>query len=146
MTRFAKSALGLFAGMTLALALMAGCEGTTKSGTKYTVLPSRELQASYSADLATVHDKSVALLKDKYQFNVTREARDAMEGVVEATTARNDKVTVQTYAEGNMTTVQVWFGDGPFGSQSKAQDVLESIEQSLGIKPTEAAATANPTK
>jgi hypothetical protein len=132
MTRFARFAFGLTVGMILAVSLLTGCTGTTKTGTKYTVTANRKLEAQLHGDLTTIHNKSVEVLRDQYAFTITREAKDAMEGVVEATTARNDKVSVHTYkAADDMTTVKVWFGGGPFGDTSRAEDLLGAIEEGL---------------
>lgn len=144
MTRFARIGFGLALGLICAVAFIAGCQGTTSAGTKYTMRPDRKLQAQLPAELGSVHDKAVAVLRNEYQFNVTREAKDRDTGVVEARTARNEKVTVHTYREGpNLTTVRVWHGGGPFGDTGKASQILNAIEGS--VSPN-AAASGESTK
>jgi hypothetical protein len=131
MTRLVRTAFNLFLMMFCVTALLIGCQGgATKAGTQYKMLASRELEARFEGDLATVHDTAVGVLRDDYAFTITKDAKDALEGVIEATTARNDRVTVQTYKESSgITAVQVWAG--PFGDRSRAEDILNTIEAKI---------------
>lgn len=143
MTRHVRSALSLLAVITIATTLMIGCQGSTKAGTKYNMLPTRELEARVEGDLAHVHDTAVAVLRDEYQFTIDREAKDKIAGEIKATTAMRDKITVQTYRVGNnITTIQVWAG--PMGNKGRAEDILNTIEERLSGGG--AASTATPGK
>jgi hypothetical protein len=131
MNRHVRIAFSLLAVIVLGTTLMVGCQGSTKAGTKYNMLPTRELEARVEGDLASVHDTAVAVLRDEYQFTIDREAKDRIAGEIRATTALRDKVTIQTYRVGNnITTIQVWAG--PMGNKARAEDILNTIEQRLG--------------
>lgn len=141
MNRPVRIAFSLLAMLMIGASLMVGCQGSTKAGTKYSMLPTRELEARVEGDLATVHDTAVAVLRDDYEFTIDREAKDRLAGEIRATTAMRDKVTVQTYKIGNnITTIQVWAG--PLGNKSRAEDILNTIEERL----TGGGAAANPGK
>lgn len=116
--------------LTLVAAALAGCKGSTKSGTTYKQLPTRELQAYLNGDVETVHQKAVAVLRDDYGYQITKEAKDATQGKVEAKTARDDTVRVETFKDGEkVTKIQVWVG--PIGDETKASQILSKIESSL---------------
>jgi hypothetical protein len=116
--------------LLIAAAALTSCKGTTKSGTAYTQLPNRELEVLLNEDLATVHKTAVDVLKDDFGYTIKKEAKDALEGVIEAATAQNDKVTVQTFKDGdNVTKVQVWVG--PLGDRPKSELILSKLEEQL---------------
>ena len=131
MPRFVRTTFNLLLLMSCFFALLMGCQGgATKAGTQYKMLTSRELEARFEGDLATVHDTAVGVLRDDYAFTITKDAKDALEGVIEATTARNDRITVQLYKESaGITAIQVWAG--PFGDRERAEDILNTIESKL---------------
>ena len=129
MTRFARFALALLVVLAVSLMVMSGCQGTTKAGTNYKRWPTGAIEARLEGDLTTVHNKALTVLRDQFGFTITRDSRDALNGVVEATTARKDHVSVETSKEaGNITLVKV--SAGTFDS-SRAENILNSIEDAL---------------
>jgi hypothetical protein len=126
------------------VAILPACEGTTRSGTKYTqTFPTRSLQVRLPYELLAVHEAAVDVLKNDFGFAVNREAHDALEGVIKASTARNDKVTVDTFKEGDrVTNVKVWVG--PYGDKIKAEAILNKIEAKLSEGGVGAAAGTGP--
>jgi hypothetical protein len=118
--------------LTLALAgaSLSGCSGSTKAGTKYTQLPDRSLQAIFSGDLATVHNRAANVLKDDFEFTVTKDKKDALAGIIEAKTAKDEIVTVSTFKEGENTT-KVRVNAGFLKSANTAEQILSKIEASL---------------
>jgi hypothetical protein len=123
----------LISGVVLMFALSAGltgCKGTTKAGTAYTVLPDRAIQAYLSGNLATVHQAAVKVLRDDFLYTITRDSHDALEGIVEAKTARNATVRVETFKHGeDVTKTRVSLG--MVGDHDLANDILSKIEASL---------------
>ena len=116
--------------LLLSAIALAGCKGATKTGTPYTVLPSRAIQAYLTGNLVTVHQTAVKVLRDDYLFTITRESHDALEGIIEAKTARNDTVRVETFKHSDTSTKTRVFV-GMIGDEKLAADILSKIEESL---------------
>lgn len=116
--------------LALAAIALAGCTGSTKSGTKYTQLPNRKLEAVFTGSLSTVHDRAAAVLKDDFHYTITKDKKDALEGVIQAKTAKDETVTVETYKEGDKTT-KVVVDAGFMKSADQAEKILSAIEDSL---------------
>jgi hypothetical protein len=118
-------------GLCILVACMSsGCQGSTKTGTKYTQLPDRSLQANLSGSMETVHSRAVAVLKDDFHYVIVKDKHDAQEGIIEARTARDNTVTVETFRQGdNVTKVRV--NAGFLKSTDHAEESLDKIESSL---------------
>ncbi|NNF43353.1 MAG: DUF3568 family protein [Phycisphaerales bacterium] len=109
------------------IAAVAGCSGTTESGTPYTIKVDREMQAYIDAALATVHHSAVAMLEDEYLFEVYDSALDAREGIALAKTAKGRTVRIETYYAGpDVTQVNVYVS--PMGDQVMQADLLSRLE------------------
>ncbi len=117
------------AGLLIALGV-AGCTGTTKTGRAYTFTVDRNVEAMIVSPHENVHATSERVLKEDLGYTIVRSDRDALEGIVEARTARGDSVVVETFKEGETTTrIQVFVG--PMGDKSRGVTILERIEQAL---------------
>ena len=107
-----------------------GCKGATKSGTPYSVLANGSIQAYLNGDLATVHQAAVKVLRDDFLYTVTRDSHDALEGIIEAKTARDATVRVETFKHSDDSTKTRVFA-GMVGETALANDILSKIEASL---------------
>lgn len=120
----------LTASLIGAAVALTACSGTTKSGRSYTFTVDRNVEAMIVAGHETVHATSERVLKEDLGYTIVRSDTDALEGIVEARTARGDSVVVETFKEGERSTrVQVFVG--PLGDESRAVTILERIEQGL---------------
>ena len=109
------------------LAVYAGCEGTTAQGTLYTVQPNRELETFFPFDLDTVHRAAVAAVQTDMGYTLQKQALDAREGIIEARTAKDHLVRVETYKHGErVTRIEVFAGPG--GNETLAREILNAIE------------------
>jgi len=109
---------------------LTACSGTAKSGTRYTITADRNLRANVNADLNTAHQAAIRALRDDLGFTIESESVDALEGVVKGKTARNDRVEVETFKEGErLTRVDIFVG--PMGDEPKMAEVLAAIEKRL---------------
>ena len=108
-----------------------GCSGTSQAGTPYTLKIDRELRAFIPLDLNTTHTTARSMLEDEFLFEITNDALDAREGIIEATTAKDRAVRLETYAMGDQTAVEVFVG--PFGDYRAAEDIFSSLERRLGV-------------
>lgn len=116
--------------LTACAAVLEGCKGATKTGTPYTMLASRAIQAYLPGDLQTVHAKAVAVVRDDFLFTITRDSHDALEGVIEALTARKDSVRIETFKHSDDSTkVRVFVG--PLGDEHVENEILSKIESTL---------------
>ena len=113
-----------------AAAILTGCKGATKSGTPYTVLANGSIQAYLNGNLATVHETAVKVLREDFLYTVTRDSHDALEGIIEAKTARNATVRVETFKNSDDSTKTRVFA-GMVGETTLANDILSKIEASL---------------
>jgi hypothetical protein len=130
MTRRISLATALVPVTALAV-LPAGCSGTTNDGAVYTVKIDREMRSHVKADLFTTHTTAIDLLADEFHYTITLEARDAREGVVEARTAKNRTVRVESYKVADETTVvDIWVG--PLGDAAAELDILNALQRRLG--------------
>jgi hypothetical protein len=112
------------------IAALDGCKGATKSGTPYTMLASRAIQAYLPGDLITVHTRAVAVVRDDFLFTITRDSHDALEGVIEALTARKDSVRIETFKHSDESTkIRVFVG--PLGDEHVENEILSKIESTL---------------
>lgn len=145
MSRSAK-AMSLVMVAACVVSVVVGCQGSTKQGTTYTILPSREIQTTLSADLPTVHARALKVLRDDLAYTIESEAKDGLEGIIKARTARNDMVRVETFKEAdNQTKVQVY--SGFITGEDKARQVLEMIVAGIpSAQPAERPAAASATK
>ncbi|MGI9013511.1 MAG: DUF3568 family protein [Phycisphaerales bacterium] len=113
-----------------ALSTLPACTGTTSTGTMYKMTATRELTTTLRGDLAYVHETALRVLRDDFGYIVKNERRDALEGIIEATTAKEDGVRVETYRETDeLTRIEVWVG--PLGNETFAKQILSKIETSL---------------
>lgn len=114
----------------LLAAFMISCSGATRSGTAYTLKPDREIEAYLPGDLAKVHDTAVKVLRDNLNYTISKDVKDAREGLVEALTAKGDTVRVETYiSTQKVTRTEVFVG--PLGNEDAMRDVLEAISKEL---------------
>lgn len=122
--------LSLAALTLVAAGSLTACSGTAKTGTRYTITADRNLRANVNADLNTAHQAAIQALRDDLGFTIESETVDALEGVVKGKTARNDRVEVETFKEGDrLTRVDIFVG--PMGDEPKMSEVLSAIEKRL---------------
>ena len=106
-----------------------GGSGMTTSGTSYKVQMNRELQAYVGVGHKDVHAAALHVVDD-FGLTVEDEALDAFQGVINARTAAQDKVTIQSYRKGeNATAVRIKFGSS--GNEGRSRQILEAIETNL---------------
>ncbi len=105
--------------------IQAGCQGTTAQGTLYSIQPNRGLSTFLAADLETVHEAAVEVVKNDFGYEIEEEALDAREGIIRARTARDRMVRVETFMHSQrVTRIVVYAG----GSEPLARDLLDKIE------------------
>jgi hypothetical protein len=139
MTRIRRIAMSLGVALFCGIGLLAGCTGQTKSGTSYSKLPNGELQMYMQSDLPTIHDKAVVVLRDQFGYKIEKQNRDALTGQIIARTARNERVSVETYKNGdNSTKVQVSAG---FANDYVSREILSELEASFPAMRTTTTAT-----
>lgn len=120
----------LLAAGVVFVVVAAGCTGTTNTGRSYTFTMDRNVEAMILGGHESVHAASERVLKEDLGYTIVRSDSDALEGIVEARTARGDSVVVETFKEGETSTrLQVFVG--PLGDKSRAVTILERIEQGL---------------
>lgn len=111
-------------------ALLAGCQGSTRSGTDYTQTITRELHASFAYPIDIVQSAARNVLAEELGFTIVEDSADALEGVIRAETARGREVKIETVSEGaNLTEVQVWVG--PLGDEPMSREILNRIDARL---------------
>jgi hypothetical protein len=109
---------------------LAGCTGTTRTGTEYTLQLDRKLTGFVNADLATTHETALSVLAHDFAFDLVDERSDAREGIVAAMSAKNRQVVVETYARGDQTKIEVFVG--PAGDLDAEIEIFSALEYYLG--------------
>lgn len=107
---------------------LSGCSGSTKSGTSYTLTPLRTLEAYLPGSIATVHDASVAALRDDLKYDIQEQKRDALAGEVRARNARGTTIRVLTARDSDAVT-RVVIHSG--GDENLGRIILETVEKRL---------------
>ena len=114
----------------VSLTALAGCSGTTRQGTLYSILPSRELETFFAADLEKVHNVALAAVVEDFGYTLEHAALDAQEGIITAHTAKEHPVRVETYKHGaHVTRIELYVG--PQGGGPSAVALLDKIESRL---------------
>ncbi len=114
----------------VSLTALAGCSGTTRQGTLYSILPSRELETFFAADLEKVHNVALAAVVEDFGYTLEHAALDAQEGIITAHTAKEHSVRVETYKHGaHVTRIELYVG--PQGGGPSAVALLDKIESRL---------------
>ncbi len=114
----------------VSLTALAGCSGTTRQGTLYSILPSRELETFFAADLEKVHNVALAAVVEDFGYTLEHAALDAQEGIITAHTAKEHPVRVETYKHGaHVTRIELYVG--PQGRGPSAVALLDKIESRL---------------
>ena len=114
----------------VSLTASAGCSGTTRQGTLYSVLPNRELETFFAADLEKVHKVALAAILEDFGYTLEHEALDAQEGIITAHTAKEHPVRVETYKYGaHVTRIELYVGSQ--GGVTSAVALLDKIESRL---------------
>ncbi|MCI0366693.1 MAG: DUF3568 domain-containing protein [Phycisphaerales bacterium] len=140
MTRIWRIVMSFGVVLFCAVGLLAGCSGQTKSGTSYSKLPNGELQMYMQSDLRTIHDKAVVVLRDQFGYKIEKHDCDALAGQIVARTARNERISVETYKHAdNSTKVQVSAG---FGNEYVSREILSELEASFPAMRTTTTTTA----
>ncbi len=123
---------------------LAGCQGMTSGGTVYTMTVTREVQAYLPTDSFTAHYAAMEVLERDYLYSVTSDAVDARQGRIEARTATNTSVRVETARAGEgLTRIDIFVA--PLGNETAAADILGSIERRIRRAPGATQVTAAPT-
>ncbi len=124
------NALGraLTCGLALAAALaLASCSGSTRTGAPYTLKPDREIEAYLPGDVRSVHEEAVYVVREHFGYRLVREAVDLREGYIEARTAQDNVVRVETYTAGErISRVEIFVG--PLGDEPAMKDLLAELD------------------
>ena len=114
----------------VSLTALGGCSGTTSQGTLYNILPNRELETYFAADLEKVHNEALAAVVQDFGYTLQHAALDAQEGIITAHTAKENLVRVETYKHGaHVTRIELYVG--PKGGGPSAVALLDKIESRL---------------
>ena len=114
----------------VSLTVLPGCSGTTSQGTLYNILPNRELETYFAADLEMVHKLALAAILEDFGYTLEHAALDAQEGIITAHTAKENLVRVETYKHGaHVTRIELYVG--PQGGGPSAVALLNKIESRL---------------
>lgn len=106
---------------------LVGCQGSTRRGSVYSIKPDRRIEAYMPGKLQDVHKIALEVVRDDFAYSVRREAVDAREGVIEARTARDEAVRVDTFVSGaSVTRIEVKVG--VLGDVAAAREILSAIE------------------
>ncbi len=109
------------------VALVACSQGTTSQGTLYSVNPSRQVEAFLPSDLNTIHVAAVQAVREM-GYTIDHEAIDVREGIIEGATARNRRVRIQTFRQGDdITRIRILVG----GDELASREVLDKIETAV---------------
>lgn len=116
--------------LALPLAILAACQGETRSGGLYTLKPDREIEAYVAGSVQTVHAAALRVVRDRMLYRVVKEASDAREGYIEARTAREEVVRVETFRDNDrVSRVQIYVG--PLGDEPAMKAILDELRHSL---------------
>ena len=131
-------------GALLIAGTITGCKGTAGSGTAYTItFPSRELAARITTDHFTVHETARTVLEDDFLYTITLERVDGRVGVIQAKTAKDNFVKVESQREADdLTRIIIYVG--PFGDEAAEVDVFNKIE--MRIEDGEGVTKIDPSK
>lgn len=125
--RSTRTAVALAAALAIPALLLTACTGATRSGSVYTMKADREIETYLPGSVGEVHDAALYVVRERLRYRVLREAVDAREGVIEARTARDAAVRVETYRESAaVTRIEVFVG--PFGDEPAMKEILSEIE------------------
>lgn len=114
----------------IGLVVGAGCSGKTTAGRSYTFTVDRKVQVYMASPLEKTHSTAERVLYEDLGYRIASSRVDALEGLIEAKTARDDTVRVETFKDGeNMTRVRVF--TGPMGDRSRSVTIVERIERGL---------------
>lgn len=104
-----------------------GCSGSTRTGAPYTLKADREIEAYLPGDVRTVHEEALWVVREHFGFRLVREAVDLREGYIEARTAQDNVVRIETYRSGDrITRIEVFVG--PLGDEPAMKDILGEID------------------
>lgn len=109
--------------------IISACSGSTRTGTQYTLLPNRHIQANIGAEHHTVHETALDVANDM-GFTINESAVDDFEGVIRARTAGDDSVSITSTRIGpNATEIDIFVG--PLGKEDRAREILTRIEDAM---------------
>ena len=137
MSVMAKAAAAACAGLVAvgSIGLLAGCEGTTRAGTRYTLNPGRATQAFVPASVEEAYFAAERALGN-LRYDVQSADYDATQGHLRAKTARNEDVNVHVERDSpNFSKVTILIGLPTIGDEDRQLMVLNNIEAELGIGP-----------
>ncbi|MBL0928048.1 MAG: DUF3568 family protein [Phycisphaerales bacterium] len=109
---------------------LAGCQGKTDSGQSYTMTIDRRLEAMMPGDLKTVHAAAEQVLKQDMGYTVTTSNIDALSAVIEGRTARDNRVKVESFKDGDRVT-KVRVGVDPAGDELAMRSILDNLARRL---------------
>lgn len=107
-----------------------GCAGKTSAGRSYTFTMDRKVQVYMASSLENTHTTAERVLREDLGYRIESSRVDALEGLIEAKTARDDTVRVETFKDGESTT-RVRVFTGPMGDRSRSVTIVERIERGL---------------
>lgn len=114
----------------IGLVIVSGCSGKTSTGRSYTFTVDRNVQVYMAASLEKTHATAERVLREDLGYRIESSRVDALEGLIEAKTARDNTVRVETFKDGeNTTRVRVF--SGPMGDRSRSVTITERIERGL---------------
>ena len=118
----------LFVGLALVVAGRKS-SGTSGSGTTYTKgFGSSGIQARVTYNHFAVHETARDVLEKEFLYTITLERVDGRNGVIQATTAREKNVKVESQREGdNLTLVKISVA----GDEGAPVDILNRLEMQL---------------
>lgn len=115
-------------------AALPGCGGSTRTGAPYTMKADREIEAYLPGNVRHVHDEALWVVRDHFGFKLIREAVDLREGYIEARTAQDNVVRIETYKSGEtITRIEVFVG--PLGDEPAMKDILAEIDLRVNSRP-----------
>ena len=92
------------------------------------ILTKQRARATF--DHFTVHETAREVLENEFLYTITLEKVDGRNGVIQARTAKDHKVKVESQREGaNLTLVLVYVG--PMGDEAAQVDIFNRLEMKL---------------
>lgn len=111
-------------------ACLAGCSGSTTSGTTYSLSITRHVEAYLAYDHEKIYHTALDTLENTFRYKIEKSELDGRTGYIKARTAKDNMVTFAVTRDSDaMAEVSVFVG--PVGDEDAAQDILSRVEKAL---------------
>ena len=114
----------------IAVVALAGCSGSTTSGTAYSLSITRHVEAYLAYNHEKIYKTALDTLEHTFLYQIEKSELDGRTGFIKARTAKDNMVTFSVTRDSDeMSEVSVFVG--PVGDEEAAQDILSRIEKAM---------------